>query len=56
MAVSDGAKKRCVSYRQELLAERLDAVVQEALRGGLEPGQLREMFETSIQSVATKGE
>ncbi len=56
MAVSDGAKKRCVSYRHAILGERLEAVVHEALRGGLEPEQLREMFEKSIQSVATRGE
>ncbi len=49
MAVCADAKRRCVSDRQTLLAERLATVVEEALRGGLEPPQLRDMFENSIK-------
>lgn len=56
MAVSDGAKRRCVAYRHELLAERLTTVVAEALRSGLEPEQLRTMFDTSLETAATRGE
>lgn len=48
MAVCSDAKSRCVTDRQQLLAERLNAVVEEALRSGLEPPQLREMFESSV--------
>lgn len=48
MAVCSDAKLRCVKDRQTLLGERLATVVEEALRGGLEPAQLREMFERSI--------
>ncbi len=48
MVVCADAKSRCVSDRQQLLAERLDTVVDEALRSGLEPPQLREMFDSSV--------
>lgn len=48
MAVCADAKLRCVTDRQSMLATRLATVVEEALRGGLEPSQLREMFESSI--------
>ncbi len=54
--VSTGAKRRCVSDRQTLLGERLTAVVEEAIRGGLEPDRLREMFDKAIkQAVRTEG-
>ena len=50
IAVCAGAKRRCVSDRQTLLGERLGAVVEEAIRGGLEPERLREMFEKAIKN------
>ena len=53
MAICAGAKAHCVSDRQTLLAERLTTVVHEALRSGLEPQQLRDMFETSVTHFQT---
>ncbi len=56
MAVCAGAKRKCVTDRQSLLAERLSAVVDEAIRSGLEPDRLREMFEKAIkQSIRNEG-
>ncbi len=55
IAVCAGAKRRCVSDRQLLLGQRLSAVVEEAIRGGLDPDRLREMFEKAIKQ-ATKNE
>ncbi len=55
IAVCAGAKRRCVSDRQTLLGQRLSAVVEEAIRGGLEPDRLREMFEKAIKQ-ATRNE
>ncbi len=55
MAVCAGAKRRCVSDRQMLLGERLTAVVDEAIRSGLEPVRLREMFDKAIK-VALRSE
>ncbi len=56
MAVCAGAKRKCVSDRQSLLADRLNAVVDEAIRSGLEPDRLREMFEKAIkQSIRNEG-
>lgn len=51
MAVCTGAKRRCVGDRQALLGERLTAVVSEALRAGLDPDHLRDMFEKAIKSA-----
>ena len=57
IAVCSGAKRRCVSDRQTLLGQRLSAVVEEAIRGGLEPDRLREMFERALkQSIRNEGE
>lgn len=57
IAVCAGAKRRCVSDRQTLLGQRLGAVVEEAIRGGLEPDRLREMFEKAVkQSIRNEGE
>ena len=55
IAVCAGAKRRCVSDRQSLLGQRLTAVVEEAIRGGLEPDRLREMFDKAIKH-ATRNE
>ncbi len=56
MAVCSGAKRRCVSDRQLLLGERLTAVVDEAIRSGLDVDRLREMFEKAIkQALRTEG-
>jgi GntR family transcriptional regulator len=53
MAVCAGAKRRCIGDRQILLRDRLAGVVSEAIRSGLEPDQLREMFDKAIEQ-ATK--
>ncbi len=55
IAVCAGAKRRCVSDRQTLLGQRLTAVVEEAIRGGLEAERLREMFDKAIKQ-ATRNE
>ena len=55
IAVCAGAKRRCVTDRQSLLGQRLTAVVEEAIRGGLEPDRLREMFDKAIKQ-ATRNE
>ncbi len=57
MAVCETAKGRCVSDRQHLIAERLAAVLGEALHAGLSAEQLREMFEKSVSKAqAPEGE
>lgn len=55
IAVCAGAKRRCVTDRQTLLGQRLTAVVEEAIRGGLDPERLREMFDKAIKQ-ATRNE
>lgn len=56
LAVCLGAKRRCVSDRQSLLAERLSEVVGEAVRSGLDHDRLREMFEKAIKQAIRDGE
>ncbi len=56
MTVCLDAKKRCVSDRQQMLAERISAVVDEALRSGLAADQLRTMFEQSLANSHQNGE
>ena len=53
MAVSSGAKKRCVADRHELLAERLAVVVLEAVGSGLDPARLREMFDRALDAATS---
>lgn len=53
MAICPKAKGHCVDDRRILLAERMTTAVHEALRSGLEPQQLRDMFETSVISFQT---
>ncbi len=56
MAVCVGAKRRCVSDRQLLLGERLSAVVDEAIRSGLDPDRLRKCLTKAIkQALRTEG-
>lgn len=47
--VSAGAKRSCVSQRANLIRERLELVVEEALQAGLEPAELRESFESVVR-------
>lgn len=51
MAVTEGAKGRCVSDRQQLLADRLAAVLDEAVRSGLDPDRLKSMFEKALKQA-----
>lgn len=52
MAVAAEAKGRCVSDRHQLLRDRFEALVQEALHSGLNPDDLRGLFELAIQKAA----
>lgn len=56
MVVCQGAKRRCITDRQQLLTERLDAVIQEAVHSGLDSERLRTMFEKSLTSAIRKNE
>lgn len=56
MAVCLGAKKQCQSDRQTLLGERLTAVIEEAVRSGLDADRLREMFERGLSKAIRKSE
>lgn len=47
--VSAGARRSCVSQRANLIRERLELVVEEALQAGLEPAELRESFESVVR-------
>jgi GntR family transcriptional regulator len=57
LAVTAGAKKRCVSARQQLIVEQLERVIAEGLRSGLEPDNLRNLFERQLnKSSRQQGE
>ncbi len=56
VAVCEQAKQQCVADRQQLLVERLTAVLDEALRSGLDENRLRSMFEQSLKSVVCSGD
>jgi GntR family transcriptional regulator len=56
VAVCEGAKKQCVVDRQQLLAERLEAVLDEAVRSGLEIDRLRSMFDKALKNAIRNGE
>ena len=56
MAVCLGAKKQCQTDRQTLLGERLMAVIDEAVRSGLDSDRLREMFERGLSKAIRKNE
>lgn len=51
MVVAQGAKRRCVTDRQQLLAERLSAVLDEAIQSGLSAERIREMFEAALKNL-----
>lgn len=52
LAVTAGAKKRCISARQQLIVEQLERVIAEGLRSGLEPDNLRNLFERQLNKSA----
>jgi GntR family transcriptional regulator len=54
--VCDGAKRQCVADRQQLLAERLSSVLEEAIRSGLDEDRLRTMFEKTLKNAVRTGE
>ena len=56
VAVCEGAKKQCVADRQQLLADRLLAVLDEAIRSGLDEERLRTMFEKALKNAMRSGE
>jgi len=56
VAVCEGAKKQCVADRQQLLAERLAAVLDEAIGGGLDEVRLRNMFEKALKNAIRTAE
>jgi GntR family transcriptional regulator len=56
VAVCEGAKKQCVAARQQLIAERLETVLEEAIRSGLEEDRLRTMFERALKNAIRSGE
>jgi GntR family transcriptional regulator len=56
VAVCEGARKQCVADRQQLLAERLSAVLDEAIRSGLDEDRLRTMFEKALKNAVRTGE
>lgn len=49
-AVCQGAVKRCVQERGDLVQSRLKQVVDEALSAGVEPADLRRVFEQALHS------
>jgi len=55
LMVCTGAKRQCVSDRQNVLREQLEATVAEAVQSGLDPDRLRELFDRALtQSLARK--
>ncbi len=55
MVVCPGAKRQCVTDRQNVLREQLETIVTEAVQSGLEPERLREMFDRALtQSLSRK--
>lgn len=54
MAVAANAKARCVSDRQQVLAERLRAVVTEAVQSGLDSQRLTSMFQESLRAATAQ--
>lgn len=56
LAVCAGARRQCVSDRQNLLKERLEGLVGEAVQSGLDPGRLTEMFERALAHSLAKRE
>lgn len=52
LAVCRGAVKQCVQDRHELLRVRLEQVIQEGLRSGLEPEQLSSLFEKILKQAS----
>lgn len=56
MAVCPAAKQRCTADRRQLLAERMMAVLDEAVRAGLDAQSLRSLFEKSLKKVLNSQE
>ncbi len=56
LAVCKGAVKQCVLERQELLRSRMEQVISEGLRSGLDIDQLRLLFEKSVKQASKLGD
>ncbi len=55
LMVCTGAKRQCVTDRQNVLRDQLETLVGEAVQSGLAPERLREMFDRALtQSLARK--
>ena len=52
LTVCAGATERCRQTRRALIAQRLRTVLAEALHGGLQPAEIREMVGTELDSLA----
>ncbi len=51
LAVCTGAKRQCTSDRQQLMRDRLETVVNEAVRSGLPPDKIRDLFERAMTNA-----
>lgn len=51
LVVTSGAQKTCQTERSQLIKARLRDVLVEAHHGGLDSEQIRELFETELQSL-----
>ncbi len=51
LVVAPGATRLCLSQRQILVRERMEQVILEGIRSGLEPQQLTTYFEKALASI-----
>ncbi|EMI53170.1 transcriptional regulator, GntR family [Rhodopirellula sallentina SM41] len=51
VVVCKGAVERCRKQRQSILAERLSAVLTEALQAGLSPEEVRKLVDKQLRSL-----
>lgn len=56
VVVCEGSEKQCRVDRQQLVAERLAAVLDEAVRSGLDVDRLRSMFDKALKNAIRNGE
>ncbi len=54
MVVASGAKRICTSDRKQLLSDRMSSVIDEALRGGVSPEHVRDMFDKALHQSTLK--
>ncbi len=51
LVVSQGATKRCKEFRRVMIAERLKVALSEALHGGLEASEIREIVNKQLNKL-----